>query len=37
VIELRLRRAGLDFDAGWVPWLGRVVAYHYDLERGGPG
>jgi hypothetical protein len=37
VIELRLRRAGLDFDPGWVPWLGRVVAYHYDLERGRPG
>jgi hypothetical protein len=33
VIELPLRRAGLDLDPGWVPWLGRVVAYHYDLER----
>jgi hypothetical protein len=33
VIELPVRRAGLDLDPGWVPWLGRVVAYHYDLER----
>jgi hypothetical protein len=33
VIELRLRKAGLDLDPGWVPWLGRVVTYHYDLER----
>jgi hypothetical protein len=32
VIELPLRHAGLDLDPGWVPWLGRVVAYHYDLE-----
>jgi hypothetical protein len=33
VIELRLRKAGLDLDPGWLPWLGRVVAYHYDLEQ----
>jgi hypothetical protein len=32
LIELPLRRAGLDLDPGWVPWLGRVVTYHYDLE-----
>ncbi|HET6518205.1 MAG TPA: hypothetical protein VFG47_00075, partial [Geminicoccaceae bacterium] len=32
LIELRLRRAGLDLDPGWVPWLGRVVRYHYDEE-----
>ena len=37
VIDLRLRRAGLDLDPGWVPWLGRVVAYHYDIERGRLG
>lgn len=27
--DLRLRRAGLDLDPGWVPWLGRVVQFHY--------
>jgi hypothetical protein len=28
--DVRIRRAGLDIDPGWVPWLGRVVRYHYD-------
>jgi hypothetical protein len=32
VIELPLRCAGLDLDPGWVPWLGRVVGYRYDLD-----
>jgi len=27
--DMRVRRAGLDFDPGWVPWFGRVVAFHY--------
>lgn len=27
--DLRIRRAGLDFNPGWVPWLGRVVTFHY--------
>jgi hypothetical protein len=27
--DLAVRLAGLDFDPGWVPWLGRVVAFHY--------
>lgn len=27
--DVRVRAAGLDLDPGWVPWLGRVVAYHY--------
>ena len=27
--DLRVRRAGLDFDPGWVPWLGRVISFHY--------
>ena len=31
--DLRLRRLALDCDPGWVPWLGRVVRFHY-LERG---
>jgi len=29
-IDVELRLAGLDIDPGWVPWLGRVVAFHYD-------
>ena len=32
-IDLRVRRAGLDIDPGWVPWLGRVVAFHYDARH----
>ena len=27
--DLRVRRAGLDIDPGWLPWLGRVVMFHY--------
>ena len=27
--DLRIRRAGLDLDPGWLPWFGRVVAFHY--------
>lgn len=27
--DLRVRRIGLDIDPGWLPWFGRVVAYHY--------
>lgn len=28
-VSLDVRRAGLDVDPGWVPWLGRVVRFHY--------
>jgi hypothetical protein len=28
--DLRVRRAGLDLDPGWVHWLGRVVMFHYE-------
>jgi hypothetical protein len=28
-IDLRLRRRGLDADPGWVPWFGRIVAFHF--------
>lgn len=28
-VDLRVRRAGLDIDPGWVPWLDCIVAYHY--------
>jgi hypothetical protein len=27
--DLRVRRHGLDIDPGWLPWFGRVVAFHY--------
>lgn len=27
--DIRVRKAGLDADPGWVPWLGRVVLFHY--------
>ncbi|HEY6170104.1 MAG TPA: hypothetical protein VI454_18870, partial [Verrucomicrobiae bacterium] len=26
--DVRIRRAALDLDPGWVPWLGRVVSFH---------
>lgn len=28
--DARIRRAGLDLNPGWVPWLGKVVTFHYD-------
>jgi hypothetical protein len=35
--DMRIRRAGLDIDPGWVPWLGRVVSFHYrETEPGIP-
>jgi hypothetical protein len=27
--DIRVRKAGLDIDPGWTPWLGRVVHFHY--------
>jgi hypothetical protein len=44
--DVRVRRAGLDFDLGWVPWYGRVISFHYTepftsvatlRTRGAPG
>lgn len=32
-LDLKVRRAGLDIDPGWVPWLGRVVRFHYGESR----
>jgi hypothetical protein len=29
-VDLDIRRAGLDLDPGWVPWLGTVVRYRYE-------
>ncbi len=34
VADVRIRRAGLDVDPGWVPWLQRVVTFHYGSEGG---
>lgn len=28
-IDMRVRRRALDADPGWVPWLGRIVMFHY--------
>jgi hypothetical protein len=28
-VDIRVRRAGLDIDPGWTPWLGRVIHFHY--------
>jgi hypothetical protein len=28
-VDIAIRRAGLDLDPGWLPWLGRVVQFHY--------
>jgi hypothetical protein len=28
-VDVPIRRAGLDLDPGWVPWLGTVVRYRY--------
>ncbi len=30
--DVRIRGARLDFDPGWVPWLSRVVAFHFNHE-----
>ena len=40
--DLRVRRAGLDVDPGWIPWLGLVIRFHYlhgelPPEPGRPG
>lgn len=33
-VDLRIRRAGLDLDPGWVPWLSAVVQFHYTTSDG---
>jgi hypothetical protein len=32
-VRVRVRRVALDVNPGWLPWLGRVVTFHY---RGAP-
>ena len=29
-VDIDVRRAGLDVDPGWVPWLGTVVVFRYE-------
>lgn len=29
-VQLPVRLAGLDINPGWLPWLGKVVGFHYD-------
>jgi hypothetical protein len=29
-VDIDVRRAGLDLDPGWVPWLSTVVRFIYD-------
>jgi hypothetical protein len=31
--DIRIRKAGLDVDPGWLPWLGRVIYFHYELDE----
>lgn len=31
-VDLKVRRAGLDLDPGWIPWFGRVVLFHYGRQ-----
>lgn len=32
-VDIRIRKAGLDLNPGWLPWFGRVVAFHYEPSR----
>lgn len=29
-LDIRIRKAGIDINPGWVSWLGMVVEFHYD-------
>jgi hypothetical protein len=29
-VDIAVRRAGLDFDPGWIGWLGKVVKFYYE-------
>ncbi|MBE9064935.1 hypothetical protein, partial [cf. Phormidesmis sp. LEGE 11477] len=33
-IDIRIRKAGLDLNPGWLPWFGRVVQFHYEKVAG---
>ena len=32
-LDVRVRRAALDVDPGWIPWLGRVIQFTYTDSR----
>jgi hypothetical protein len=32
-VKLEIRLAGLDINPGWLPWLGRVVQFHYEAQH----
>lgn len=32
-LDIRIRLAGLDINPGWVPWLGRVIQFHYTEDE----
>jgi len=34
-IDMALRRAGLDRDPGWVPWLRRAVRIEFEPRKPG--
>lgn len=34
--DLRVRRLGLDRDPGWLPWLGRIVTFHFVAREDWP-
>jgi len=34
--DMRVRRLGLDFDPGWLPWFGRVVNFQYRRDALAP-
>jgi hypothetical protein len=29
-LDIRIRKAGLDINPGWVGWLGKVIQFHYE-------
>lgn len=31
--DLRIRRAALDLDPGWIPWLSRAIAFHFNRSE----
>jgi hypothetical protein len=35
-LNVSVRRAGLDRDPGWLPWLRRKVRFNFEKERAGP-
>ena len=34
--DIRVRKAGIDIDPGWIPWLGKVVRFHYEQSEVTP-